>query len=495
MQKLSSGLDASHPRSYDGASRAASRGKDATVDNRAKDTPLLGLVPIGKFVFSHKDALVYKGKVESLLCRMGVRYVNVDGVVPDGMVREQSHVEPVVAHLSQQGVDAVFMPHCNFGTEGACGMIGKKLGLPVLLWGPRDEAPLADGTRLRDTLCGLFASSKVLHKLGVPFTYIENCRMQDPQLERGIRDFLAAANVVKGMRALRIGQVGKRIDFFWTCIVNESELLERFGIEIVPIDMIEIIRATRARASASRKAYLDEIEGLKERVSFDGFDSMDPMVNTLAFRDELLHRADDAGLTAFAVESFMSICEELGAMVEFALAEVTERGVPAACETDIHGAVSSVLLQRAGLGGSPTFLADLTIRHPDRDDAVLLWHCGFPLALRHEGAPASLGTHWILPGIPPGSCHWRMKDGPVTVCRFDADRGRYRLVAGEGHTVDGPRTQNVYCWLAVDDWPSWERTFIEGPYIHHVACAYGHRAGVLREATRYVDGLTFEPAA
>ena len=61
-----------------------------------KSGPLLGLAPIGKFVFSHQDALRQKAKLQALLRRMGVRYVNVDGVIPDGMVRDQSHVEPVV---------------------------------------------------------------------------------------------------------------------------------------------------------------------------------------------------------------------------------------------------------------------------------------------------------------------------------------------------------------------------------------------------------------
>lgn len=453
----------------------------------------LGLVPIGKFVFSHEDALAYKGKIEALLQRMGVAYVNVDSVIPDGMVRDQSHVDSVVRHLRSQEVDAVFMPHCNFGTEGACGMIGKKLGVPVLLWGPRDEAPLPDGSRLRDTLCGLFASSKVLHKLGVPFTYVENCRIGEPVLEDGIRRFLAASNVVKGLNTLRIGQVGKRIDFFWTCIVNESELLERFGIEIVPMDLLEVIKAVKARVASAGGQYRDEIEALKQKgLSLEGFDSLEPVENVLGLRDELLHRADDQGLTAFAIESFMSICHELGSMIELVHGELSERGIPSATETDIHGAVSSVLLQHAAMEAEPTFLADLTIRHPERDDAVLIWHCGFPFALRHPDEEATLGTHWILPGIEPGSCHWRMKDGELTVCRFDGDRGEYSLIAGEGETCEGPATQNVYCWMKVDDWPRWERRFIEGPYIHHVAACYGHHANVLAEASHYIDGLRFE---
>ncbi|MCE5280290.1 MAG: fucose isomerase [Planctomycetaceae bacterium] len=456
--------------------------------------PLLGVAPIGKFVFSHEDAMAYKARIEALLTRLGVNYVNLDAALPDGMVRDQRHVDAAVNELRGKNIDALFLPHCNFGTEGAAGMIARKLNVPTLLWGPRDEAPLADGSRLRDTLCGLFASSKVLRKLGVTFTYIENCRMEEPALAEGIVQFMAAANVVKGWRRMRIGMVGKRIDFFYTCIVNESELLERFGIEIVPIDLIDIIAATRTRAAGARKSYLDEIEQLKtqHRLELEGFDGPDAFINVLALRDEMLHRATDLGLTAFAIESFMSICNELGSMIEFVHGELAQSGIPCSTETDIHGAISCQLLQHAAMGAEPTFLADLTIRHPSRDDAVLLWHCGFPLSLAHPQSRRSVGPHWILPGIEPGSCHWRMKDGPLTVCRFDGDTGSYRLCSGQGETCQGPDTQNVYAWMKVADWPKWERTFIMGPYIHHVAAAYGHHAAVLKEASRYMNGVEWE---
>ena len=50
-------------------------------------------------------------------------------------------------------VDAIFIPHCNFGTEDSVARIAREVGKPTLLWGPRDEAPLPDGQRLRDTQC------------------------------------------------------------------------------------------------------------------------------------------------------------------------------------------------------------------------------------------------------------------------------------------------------------------------------------------------------
>ena len=130
----------------------------------ATDTrPLLGLCPIGKFVFSHEDAMRFKVLLQESLQRWGIRYVDLEGVLEDGMIRDQSHARIAAEHFKKAGVDGLFMPHCNFGTEGAVGVVGREVGVPVLLWGPRDEAPLPDGRRLRDSLCGLMASSKVLN--------------------------------------------------------------------------------------------------------------------------------------------------------------------------------------------------------------------------------------------------------------------------------------------------------------------------------------------
>ena len=144
--------------------------------------PLIGFCPIGKFVFSHEDAMRLKGLIRAKLDEWKVRYVDLEGVLPDGMVRDQKHIEPVVRFFQQQGIDALFIPHCNFGTEGAVGMIAKQCGVPTLLWAPRDEAPLPDGTRLRDSLCGTLATSGVLYMLAGPL----QLHQQLPRGRRGV---------------------------------------------------------------------------------------------------------------------------------------------------------------------------------------------------------------------------------------------------------------------------------------------------------------------
>ncbi len=450
----------------------------------------LGLCPIGKFVFSHKDACRQKELIRKHFTDWQVNFIDLETVLPDGMVREQKHVDPVVDFFGKEKIDALFLPHCNFGTEGATGMIGKKLGVPVLLWGPRDEAPLPDGTRLRDSLCGLFAGSKVLHKLNVPFTYIENCRIDEPAFKTGVINFLRTAGVVKAFKSLRIGLVGGRIDFFWTTKVNESELLEKFGIEILPIDLVKVVNRVKENARKKADAYHRELAELKKVFRFTGYPSDEPIILQLALRDFFLDWAREENLSVIAEESFTSLSDELGGYAAISNSLAGEAGLPIVTESDIHGAVGTVMLEAAQMDWHPSFFADLTIRHPQNDNGILLWHGYSPAELAQKGKdPLNVGVHWILPGSQSGMGHWRLKDGPLTIARFDGDGGKYSLVAGEGKTITGPNTQNSFVWMEVNHWPTWERTFIEGPYIHHVSIVYDQARDILFEACKYIPGL------
>lgn len=258
------------------------------------------------------------------------------------------------------------------------------------------------------------------------------------------------------------------------------------------MDMVEFIEEIKKLAALNRDQYLREIEKDKKTLKIEGFDSIDPVINMYATRDAMIALAQDKKLDALSVQSFNSICASLGCMVEYSCAMVEDAGIPVACESDIHGAISAVLLKAASMGEEKIIFADLTVRHPEDDNAILIWHCGFPESLRDKKKQGSIGTHWILPGIPPGSCHWELKEGPLTAFRFDGDRGKYYAISGEGHSVPGPKTLNTYVWMKVNDWPAWERAFIYGPYIHHVVCCYGNYSKVLAEASRYIPGLHYE---
>ncbi|MBT3272200.1 MAG: hypothetical protein HN368_03520, partial [Spirochaetales bacterium] len=330
----------------------------------------------------------------------------------------------------------------------------------------------------------------VLVKLGVPFTYGENCRIDDPLFQKTVDRFLSSVAVVKSMNSMHIGQVGVRVDFFWTTIDNESELLQKFGIEVLPIDMADFLRSVKERAIEDREKIQDELAGYESLFSDPAILTTDGSINNMALRDELLETAEREGLDAFSVKSFSSIQTELGPGLPLGMMLAQEK-IPIAAETDLHGAVTSVLLQAASTTRDPVFFPEFTIRHPDNDNAVLLWHGTAPLSLKHSSV-YTLKSYppWILKGLPGEAPKMLLKDGPLTVARFDGELGDYVLGFGEGTTVAGPETREAYVWMEVDNWPRWERAIMKGPYIHHCSAVYDHCADVLEEACQYIPGLS-----
>lgn len=337
----------------------------------------------------------------------------------------------------------------------------------------------------------MLATSKVLHKLGVPFTYIENCRLNEPVFEEGLDIFLRAANVVKRLYNARIGLVGNRIDFFWSTIIDESDLLRRFGIEILPLNLISIVKRVKKIVREERERIESELNELSQKVDISSL-TEEGRYNIIVLKDVFIHIAKENNLRAIATESFMSIIHELDACIAYSQAAASDLGIPNITESDIHGAISAIIAEAAALNSEPSFLADVTIRHPENENRILLWHDSFPLSLKHPDSSAHLGSHWILPNFAPGMYHWRLKDGDITIVRFNGEGGQYKLLAEECHTIEGPYTQNTYVWVEVEDWKRFERKLIEGPYIHHTACIYGRYRNVLKEACKYVDGLIFD---
>jgi L-fucose isomerase-like protein len=419
--------------------------------------------------------------------------VNLDSLNKEGLLFNRLEAEKAARIFREADVDALFTPHVNFGTEDAVAKCARSVGKPLLLWGPRDESPLPDGTRLRDTQCGLFATSKILRRYGVPFSYIVNSRVDSPVFERGFNTFVAAAQAANGFLKARIGQISTRPEDFYTVIVNEGDLLERWGIETVPITLVDVEKRVLDMVESDKRVK-DEVAELKKRVQFK--DTAEEQVSRIAaLKLMLLEWVEDQGLSAIAFQCWDALQKALSIVPCFVDAELTAMGIPVACETDIHGALTSILLQNASRQVSPTFFCDLTIRHPERENGELLWHCGpFPHQLAKDEKKAFVGRHFILPSHEPGTGNWEIRGGDITVARFDGVGDEYSLFMGHARGSSGPFTLGTYLWIEVDDWPKWEEKFIYGPYIHHVVGVHAHAAYALYEATRFIPGLKPDPA-
>jgi len=449
----------------------------------------IGCISTRREVFSVSDAIAHKNNILKELKNYDADIIDIEDINEEGLLFSESDVSAVVKKMKEAEVDGVFFPHCNFGSEDLVGKAASAIRKPVLLWGPRDDAPLEDGLRTRDTQCGLFATGKVLRRFNVPFTYIENSRITDDVFKNGFRNFTAVCAAVRDFNNTRILQIAPRPAAFWTVICNEGELLEKFGIQIFPVTLVEIVNDVYKVLDRKDNEYKETLNKIKNvmDISQVPYNDVEKLVALKVVISDFCRKYK---CNSAAIQCWNALQDSLGIMPCMINGLLTEEGIPVVCEMDIHGAITAVLLQAASLYSSPIFFADLTVRHPTNDNAELLWHCGnFPPSLAKENAKKELGRHFIFPAHMPGTGEWEIKGGDITICRFDGDHGEYRLFAGEGKGTEGPKTKGTYVWFEVANWPEWERKLVEGPYIHHCAGVHGSVAAVLKEVCKYIPGL------
>lgn len=440
----------------------------------------LGYVPTRRSIFSAPDSIKYRGLTADRLTELGIDFVDITDINEEGLLYDDRDVEKITEKFEKEGVDALMLAHCNFGTEYVCARLAKRLGLPVLLWGPLDERPEPNGERLRDTQCGLFATGKVLRRFRVPFTYLTNCRLSDPVFERGVRDFLAVCNVVKTFKNIRILQISTRPFDFWTTMCNEGELLEKFNIQLSPIPMTELIE--EIKAVKEEKTKLNEmLDVIHETMEVQIKEN--EVENVAALAAAMKNLVEKYGCQAAAIQCWNALQTEIGIMPCAANAILNEEGIPVVCETDIHGAVTALLVEAAGMGEVRSFFADWTIRHPDLDNGELLQHCGpWPVSVAAEKPKLT----YPLAFDHPGSLTAEAKHGDVTLCRFDGDNGEYSLLLGRAKGVDGPKGMGTYLWVEVENIKRLEAKIVEGPYIHHCVGIHKDVVPVLYEACKYI---------
>ncbi len=453
----------------------------------------IGVVATRRNVFSKEEAKKFKDAILIELKKFSVEITDIEDINEEGLLFDEKDVPAVISKMEKNNVDGLFIPHCNFGSEALVSMVASRLKKPVLLWGPRDDAPQADGIRTRDSQCGLFATGKILRRFNVPYTYLTNCKVEDQCFRSGFANFTGVCAAVKAFYGTRVLQIDTRPKDFWTMIVNEGELLEKFGIAVVPVTLPDVMWRLE-KILKERTPDLEDTIKRMGRVDCSPIGDQTDIEKIAALKCALKEFCAELNCNAVAVQCWDAMQDLLHLMPCMSHGLLTEEGIPVTCETDIHGAITARMLSAAAMGKT-IFFADLTVRHPSNDNAELLWHCGnFPMELARDLKKATGGRHFILPSKCAGTGEWELKEGNITVARFDGDHGEYKLFMGEGHTTDGPSTRGTYVWFEVGDWDKWEHQLVTGPYVHHCAGVYGNVAAILHEACKYIPGLIPDPA-
>jgi len=286
--------------------------------------------------------------------------------------------------------------------------------------------------------------------------------------------------MVKNFTGLRIAQVGTRPKPFASVMYNESELMQKFGIRCIPINLA-VITDKYNRILEERK---EDIEKGAELLAsqYETDDVTQPLLPKM-YAFVLLYEwiFEEYRVDAISSECWTAMQLAVGAMPCAAFSVLADRGCIIGCESDVHGTITMALLRCAALGRKVPFFGEFTVRHPENKNAELLWHCG-PFAYSLKKADTPCKNVNMRPWF-------EVKDGSYTVARLDQDKGKYSLLAGTCRSTEGPYTFGTYLWAEFDNLAAWEKKLIEGPYIHHMAEIEGDYTAELKEFCKYVQGI------
>lgn len=419
-----------------------------------------------------------------------VKFTDVDDICEQGMAAFPEDIPKIVSKFSAAGIDALFFPFCDFGCEEVVAGVAKQFKLPVLIWGSRDKVSTFE-KREKETQCGLFPATKVLLNYGVTYSYITNCAASSPDFIKGFEKFVRVAFILKSLRNINIAEIGDRPKDFYSVMHNQQLLIENFNITVKPITLLSI----RETAFDILKKNDNELTGYIKDFSsrMDCRDTDDDFIRkvcagTLAI--ERLMKQHNCKAGAFDCVGVRTALEMTGSACTIQ-GELSDRGYPTACETDVWGAISQLICTAASMGADTEFLADWTYRHPANDNSELIWHGGpFAYSLASKSRKPSFRKNYR--GFY--EAWFELKQGDLTLVRMDELHGEYYMFLGEGKTTTGPETTGTWVWLEVDDWKNWEEQLIFGPFVHHVAGVYGKYTDVIAEAARYLGVHVITPA-
>lgn len=391
-------------------------------------------------------------------------------------------------------IDGIIVSLPNFGFEvGIINAISRaELNVPVLVQACDDENDKVDLDNRRDAFCGKISVCNNLYQYGIPFTdtTLHTYSIHSDLMMKDVNKFAAICRVVKKLTHCRIGQIGTRPLGFNTCRASEK-LLQASGITVVPVDLSEILANAR-KVDDSSPALKAKMEAICNYA-----------VVPDAYREKLMLQAkfgvaveewiEANEVDAVAIQCWDSLEQNYGCAACVTMSMLGEKLIPAACETDLAGAVSMYALTLAAQQASA--LLDWNNNFAEDRNKCVCTHCGnFPKSfVKNDLKLGPLGVLGRTLGKVNtfGAVYGKCTEGEFTYFRISTDDtlGRIKAYLGKGEMTNDPYGMDgCIAVTKVENLQGLMKFICKNGFEHHVAMVRTDVVEILREAIEnYLD--------
>ena len=362
-------------------------------------------------------------------CKM-LRELDPEIACPDEMLLTMDKLRSFLDGLYP---DLVIFQNLTFANAAYMAEVLRRFDCPVLLWTLRE--PAADGGRLRlNSLTGAYSAANTLSAFdGRAFSWCFGAPEEEGVVS-AVRACLQAARIKKALRSLTVAAIGHTPQGFGFGRALDAELMNSFGAELEAIEARELIEQTKSYTDEECAAFLRDTEA-----ATCGLD-MTPEKNRLDHARLLKAYTDFVEghhIGALASRCWPDFFTSFGTPVCTVLSMLNDRGVAAACEADIYGALSMWIGMQ--LSGEPVFFGD-PVALNEEESSITFWHCGMAacsLARRDTGAVVGVHPNRKIGPAMDFGCEAFPE---ATVFRVGRKPdGSFRFFIAEGEALDKPK--------------------------------------------------------
>jgi L-fucose isomerase-like protein len=458
----------------------------------------LGVIVGNRGFFPHH--LAAEGRIQTLkaLEKAGIRAILPDEGATDHGAIESLAEARLCADIFRQHrdeIDGILVTLPNFGDERAIANTIRFAGLdvPVLVHAFADDPKLMSLESRRDSFCGKMSACNNLRQYNIKYSLTANHTV-DPSTESfqaDLKKFAAVCRVVRGMRHARIGLVGARPANFTTVRFSEK-LLEHAGISVETLDLSEVFGRIE-RLKDTDEAVVAKHAAIARYANIGAVP--EAAVLKMAKLGAVLDgwKADHQ-LDAYSIQCWTAMEEYYGVVPCTVMSMSSDGLLPAACESDVAGAISMLAMVLAS--GRPSALVDWNNNYGEDPDKGVVFHCSnLPKTIFVDDIPV-MDYQAIIAGTVGrdntyGTVVGRVRENPFTYLRVSTDDlvGEIMAYLGEGEFTNDPlETFGGYGVVRVPHLQELLAFICENGFEHHVAVNQTRVAAALDEAlSKYLD--------
>ncbi len=453
----------------------------------------IGVLPLGRPTF---DVGFAEEKLASMLAAL-----QATGLKPSGSQRlllDGEETDAAIEALAAEAPDLVLVLQVTFTDAVAIARIAERFDTRLSIWAVPE--PRLGGRLRLNAFCGLNLASHALGLRGRVFSWL----YADPTAsdigerlagliagaaevkpDHGVRipaDATAGQAVLAGVSGRRIGRLGAHPDGFDTCRYDAGALKALADIDVEDMPLQKLFDTAGGVPDESATALRAEVA--RDLAGIDKVDQGE-LSKSLKLKSAIEDIRRDGGFDAFAIRCWPETFTEYGGAVCGPVAMMGEKRVPCACEADVYGAATQLLLQ--AVADAPVFLADL-VDIDVEDDTAVVWHCGqAPLSMADATteATATIHTNRRMPLL----YEFALKPGRVTLMRLSQAFGRHKLVVASGEMLRQPMAFTGTSGVLRFDRPAADvlPAVFDSGLEHHMALAYGDHSEALLSLAAQLD--------